>query len=132
MSLMERVAQAGNEFNPLHESQGGPVTLVQLRGLVHERFPSEELARMVEENPTLAENEIRSICRGLFDADAVPGMARMGEARRDALVRELIDGVFGFGPLEPLLAACVNSLTAFSVSGRSSPSSPMKASPRSW
>ena len=118
MSLMERVAQAGNEFNPLHESQGGPVTLVQLRGLVHERFPSEELARMVEENPTLAENEIRSICRGLFDADAVPGMARMGEARRDALVRELIDGVFGFGPLEPLLAD--EGITEIMVNGTDS------------
>ena len=104
MSLMTRVKAAGNDadraFSPLTPS----TTLASLRELVHAELPSERLVKMVADNPVLAENEVRSICRRLFDEDAAPGFAELGDAQRERLAELLIDGIFGLGPIEALLA----------------------------
>ena len=83
---------------------GEIVSLAQLRGILQERISSEKLAKMVAENPVLAENEVRSICQSLFDDDVVPGMANLSEGQREHLIRQLLDAIFGFGPIEGLLA----------------------------
>lgn len=105
MSLMQRVQVAGNasgDTGVLDESGSG--ALEQLRSLLQTRISSEKLARMVRENPLRAQNEVRSICRQLFDGGLVQGVEHFDGERREALVSRLIDSIFGFGPLEPLLA----------------------------
>ena len=104
MSLMTRVREAGfDRTAPALETQS-PVSAASLRVLLQQAYPSEKLARMVAVNPLLAENEVRSVCRRLFDDDAIPGMAQLDEDRREQIVNRLVDGMFGLGPLEGLLA----------------------------
>ena len=101
---MSRIRDAGNGVESVEGRADAPISLAELRALLHERLPSEKLARMVEENPLLAENEVRSICRQLFDDDVLPGMAKCNPQQREYLSRSLVDGIFGFGPIEGLLA----------------------------
>ena len=104
MSLISRIRDAGNSAEPGVDALDAPISIAQLRSLLQERIPSEKLARLAEENPLLAENEVRSICGQLFDDDALPGMAKCDARQRERLVRGVIDGIFGFGPIEVLLA----------------------------
>lgn len=101
---MTRVREAGNEARPDGVDDAAQSALASLRCQLQERIPSERLARMVADNPMLAQNEVRSICRQLFDDGVVPGMVFAGEAQREQLVGRLIDAIFGFGPIEGLLA----------------------------
>ncbi|MBE6470508.1 MAG: CpaF family protein [Coriobacteriaceae bacterium] len=104
MSLMTRVQEAGNDVETMRRGQRPSVTLMDLRHLLQDQLPSEKLARMVAENPMLAENEVRSICRKFFEDEALPGMARMAETDRNALIGQLVDRIFGLGPIESLFA----------------------------
>ena len=103
MSLISRIREAGNGADS-GASSDTPISPVQLRSLLQEHIPSEKLAKMVAENPILAENEVRSVCRRLFDDDALPGMAKCSDEQRERLADALVDGIFGFGPIEGLLA----------------------------
>ena len=104
MSLMTRVKAAGNDADRALSPLTPSTTLASLRELVHAELPSERLVKMVADNPVLAENEVRSICRRLFDEDAAPGFAELGDVQRERLAELLIDGIFGLGPIEALLA----------------------------
>ena len=101
---MTRVKAAGNYAGAMQSSLAPSMSLSRLRELVHAELPSDRLAKMAADNPVLAENEVRSICRRLFDDDAVPGFSELGDDRRERLVDQLIDGIFGLGPIEALLA----------------------------
>ena len=103
MTLISRIREAGNGAESGAPSDV-PISPVQLRSLLQEQIPSEKLAKMVAENPILAENEVRSVCRRLFEDDVLPGMAKCSEDQRKRLTDALVDGIFGFGPIEGLLA----------------------------
>lgn len=103
---MQRVIEAGNAAaaGPSAHDASDPGELAQLRAQLQTRISSEKLARMVAENPLRAQNEVRSICTQLFDEGRVASAAGMDVRQREALVGALIDSVFGFGPIEGLLA----------------------------
>ena len=103
MTLISRIREAGNGAESGAPSDV-PISPVQLRSLLQEQIPSEKLAKMVAENPILAENEVRSVCRRLFEDDVLPGMTKCSEDQRKRLTDALVDGIFGFGPIEGLLA----------------------------
>ena len=103
MSLMTRVQAVGSMSRQVPEDDAGRLPIAQLRERLQERLPSERLAKLASSNPLLAENEVRSVCRDIFD-DGAPGVEGLSEASRERLVRQLIDAIFGFGPIEELLA----------------------------
>ena len=110
MTLISRIREVGNSADSDRPADA-PISPAQLRMLLQEHIPSEKLAKMVAENPTLAENEVRSVCRRLFEEDVLPGMARCGDYQRERLADALVDGIFGFGPIEGLLAdRCVTEV----------------------
>ncbi|MEG1098308.1 MAG: CpaF family protein, partial [Raoultibacter sp.] len=67
---------------------------------------------LMAENPQQAKSEIRSGCRAVF-AEAAYGS--FDENEHEVLVEELIDTVFGLGPLEALLED--ESITEIMVNG---------------
>lgn len=103
MTLNDCIRAAGNAT----EAYGSDLRGAQLDALKQQlwlRIPSDKLARMVSDNPLRAENEIRSICRQVFAQGSIPRSAALGEESREALVRSLLDALFGLGPLEAMLA----------------------------
>lgn len=100
MSLMERVRAAGCD----QSDQGGNAlmdSLEELRRQVQAIITADEIASILAVNPKRAENEVRLACETVFERD--PWLAG-DEGRKQVLVRALLDGVFGLGPLEPLIA----------------------------
>lgn len=59
-----------------------------------------DLALMVASQPVRARNELKSACAQAF---SLKDWAGVSEAEKLALIGRLLDEVFGFGPLEPLL-----------------------------
>lgn len=98
MSLLGRVRQAGNGVSP----QGGMAEpgLDLLREQVQGLVSADEVAVMQVDNPERARNEVRSACRRVFEHAA---WSHLSPARRERLEAQLIDTIFGFGPLEGLL-----------------------------
>ena len=113
MSLMSRVRAAGNAS----DSSPGEATasLARLRVLLDNYIPADKLARMAMQNPILAEAEVRSACERIFSGADFDAMGEVSPAARNALVNELIDGIFGFGAIQPLLAD--DSITEVMVNG---------------
>ena len=98
MSLSERVRNAR-----LPEAEGAAknATVVQLRACVQRILPTDVLAVLAAENPQRARNELRRACDEVFrqrEWETLP------LAARERLVGQLMDSVFGFGPLEGMLA----------------------------
>lgn len=109
MSLMSRVIQAGGaEPLCLLRSCG----FEELKAQVQQYVSIDDIAVMMGENPERARNELKSACRRAFEAaewGSVP------DERRHQLVEQLVDAVFGFGPLEGLLAD--DAVTEIMVNG---------------
>lgn len=114
MSLMERVAAAG-----LAQTSCGAGArlgaLEDLRRQVNTIIAADEIAAILSQNPRRAENEVRMACETVFARD--PWLAPSTEQRCD-LTSALLDSVFGFGPLETLLAD--DTVTEIMVNGSSS------------
>lgn len=100
MSLLERVQQAGNGAGP-RDGLRSALGLDALRDQVQALVSADEVAALQAENPERARNEVRSACRRVFEG---PDWAAVSPERRARLEGELVDAVFGFGPLEGLLA----------------------------
>ena len=100
MSLMERVARAGNAAvldRPIEES----MRVEELRRRVAVELPPDKLARMMQANPVRAQNEVRSAALRAMRAD--PWFSQGMDGGEGVMV-SLLDGIFGLGALEPLLA----------------------------
>lgn len=111
MTLLERVQRAGNGKEPrdgLREAPGLDALKEQVQALVS----ADEVAAMQMENPGRARNEVRSACRRVFEG---PEWSAASAERRARLEDELVDAVFGFGPLEGLLAD--DAVTEIMVNG---------------
>lgn len=72
----------------------------------------DEIAEMMTDNPSRARSELKCACRQAFDGDQ---WHAVDDERRRALTNALIDSVFGFGPLEGMLAD--DSITEIMVNG---------------
>ena len=99
MSLMSRVAQTGTV--QVNNEDSSAVKLAELKRRMGNELSPDELARIMLMNPVRAENEVRSACEKVLDAD--PWFAQDREERA-LLVNLAVDGIFGLGALEPLLA----------------------------
>ncbi len=99
MSLLERVRQAGNDVssNNVMEAEPG---LDLLRAQVQMLVSADDVAAMQIDNPERARNEVRSACRRVFGH---PRWSCLSPDRRQCLESDLIDTIFGFGPIEGLL-----------------------------
>lgn len=100
MSLMERVAAAGHAQSPI-EASTRLDALDELRRQVQLIIAADEIASIMVQNPKRAENEVRTACDAVFAKD--PWLAPGDDEKQD-LVGALLDRVFGFGPLESMLA----------------------------
>src|SRR5256885_7493157 len=73
---------------------------LDLKAIVHRKLLDRlNLEALAQVDRTRAEHEIRTLITDLLNEGGVP----VSLSERDALFGELIDDVFGFGPLEPLL-----------------------------
>ena len=99
MSLTDRVLRiqtaAGRE-----EGDDAP-NLEALRQDLRAYVSMDAIASIMADNPERARNELRQASRRVF---AAKRWEFLDEAERDRLVEELIDSVFGLGPIEALLA----------------------------
>ena len=103
MTLSDCIRAAGNAT----EAYGSDLRAAQLDALKQQlwlHISSDKLAQMVSDNPLRAENEIRSICRQVFAQGFIPRSSALDEESREALIRSLLDALFGLGPLEAMLA----------------------------
>lgn len=101
MGLMERVranqSQVASRGDAL-ETMGG---VEELRQAVQRRTSLEALAAIMVDNPERARNELRQACRQALSEQQWDGLDGEG---REALTQELIDVVFGLGPIQGLIA----------------------------
>ena len=110
MSLMERVNRIqGSEAKPQELSD--EELFAELRRCMNAQLPSEVISAAAN-NPLRIENEIRSVCQTAF---AQPQWLNVSCEQRQRVVRQLIDSVMGFGPLNSLLAD--PSVTEIMVNG---------------
>ncbi len=114
MTLFERVQAAGNG-RVIDESGRHQALLAMLRAQVEQAVSADTLAIIMTDNPERARNEVRSACRQAFEGDV---WAVVHPEERARLVEELIDTVFGLGPLEGLLAD--ETITEVMVNGSKS------------
>lgn len=98
MSLRERVASAQGLNLGV---RGEAADFLTLRKRVQEVLPSEELAKLNAVSSARARSEVQRACQKVFSD---PLWATVPERVRSELSDELLDSLFGFGPLEGLLA----------------------------
>ncbi|MEG2368890.1 MAG: CpaF family protein [Raoultibacter sp.] len=111
MSLLERVRAAGNEVPGGHRQTRAQL-LEDIKARLQKRLSVDKIARLMTDNPQQAKNEIRSACRAVF-AEEIE--LAVDDSEQEDLIEELIDTVFGLGPLEVLLED--ESITEIMVNG---------------
>lgn len=99
MSLMGRARAAGGAAVVVEARR--PCGLEDLKQQIQAYVSVDELAAMLADNPSRARSELKGACRQAFE-DAV--WSSVSRDERSRLVDALVDAVFGFGPLEGLLA----------------------------
>ena len=110
MSLKDRVDRVQGTC-ALHQERTDEELFSELRRYMNERL-SNGLLSVAKTAPLRVENEIRSLCQTVFSqAD----WAEVSSQRKERLMAQLIDSVFGFGPLNELLAD--SSVTEIMVNG---------------
>lgn len=116
MSLMERV-RAVADVNNATASGSAPqrLTVEDLREDVREWTSFETIAAIMTDNPQRARNELRTACR---HALAEQKWEVLSGADKRRMTEELIDVVFGMGPIESLVAD--ESVTEIMVNGSQS------------
>lgn len=110
MTLLDRVAvMEGRRSKPA----GSTVpTLADLRQAVWSCVPVDSIARMSLDDPDRARGEIRAACKRVFLGSKWVGLSHDA---RQLLVDQLIDSVFGMGPIESLVND--DSVTEIMVNG---------------
>ena len=113
MSLMERVRAVADE-NSARASGGSAsrLSVESLREDVRAWISFEAVAAIMAENPQRARNELRTACRHALSEQKWDALS--GQEKR-LLTEELVDVVFGMGPIEGLIAD--ESVTEIMVNG---------------
>lgn len=109
-ALLERARMVENARR--HSDEGGRLTVDDLRRSVWRHVSLESIRTMMEENPERAKAELRAACKQAF-VDA--NWSQLSLVEKQRLVNELLDHVFGMGPLEALLRD--ESVTEIMVNG---------------
>ena len=99
MTLMERVRAAEAEGSPFGAA-GRRWMLDELKEEVARLVPGDMIARLSAENPRRARSELKSACMKVF---ATGRWAHRSVESKERLVVELLDTVFGLGPLQPYI-----------------------------
>ncbi len=115
MSLTERVREVESLNAISHGEAAARLTVEELRRDVRAWTSLEAIAAIMVDNPQRARNELRSSCR---KALAEPKWETLSGAEKRALVEELIDVVFGMGPIEGLIED--ESVTEIMINGSKS------------
>lgn len=97
MSLAERARKADA---CQQETDLAGRDLARLKSQVMQIVSADDIATILSSNPERARNEVRSAARRAFQ-DPVWALANAEE--RERLVEDLIDAIFGFGPIEELI-----------------------------
>ena len=98
MSLAQRVQAQGAASDAVAQTVPD---LAQLKVDVRRFVSVADIAAMMDSQPRRARSELLGACRQAFQ---LPGWHAVSESRCAELADQLADEVFGFGPLEPLLA----------------------------
>ena len=98
MSLMERAARSEAVTD---RDQPSASDLARLKSQVMEIVSADDIAAILATNPQRARNEVRSACRRAFEE---PSWVLADARERERLTEELVDAMFGFGPIEELIA----------------------------
>lgn len=98
MTLAERVRAV--EALQAPASPARAATVEDLRRSVRKRLAMEKVAALMADNPERARNELRAACRQAFADD---GWELVTPLERERLTNDLVDVVFGMGPIEGLL-----------------------------
>lgn len=98
MSLAQRAQASGSV---LIERSSVPPDLARLKADVRRFVSVGDIAVMMSRQPLRARSELLGACRQAFQ---LPAWRSVSETRCEELSARLVDEVFGFGPLEPLLA----------------------------
>ena len=113
MTLYERAVKAG-QVSQSRQAVSESAFLM-LRNQVRQLLSADDIATMARENPSRARSEVRNACRRAFEK---PNWMHFPLEERGRLVAALIDSIFGFGPLEDLIAD--PSVTEVMVNGAGS------------
>ncbi len=98
MTLMDRVLAVDGAADC--SLQASPCDLDLLKTQVRAFVSVDEIAVMKRDAPTRARNELKAACRLAFGDGA---WAAVSESTRRRMTDQLIDEVFGYGPIEALL-----------------------------
>ena len=112
MSLMSRVRDIDDV--PTLAASADDHALERLKEHIQRFVSTDDIAAIMAEQPSRARNELKSACRQAFEDASWAGVSQREQQR---LTDGLIDMVFGFGPLESLLAD--DSVTEIMVNGPS-------------
>lgn len=116
MSLTERVQEAqslaGYSFG---DSEYGSFSVAELREEVGKHTSFESIAAIMSVNPQRAKNELRLTCRHVLSG---PKWSLLSASQKANLTEELVDVVFGMGPIESLLSD--DEVTEIMVNGAKS------------
>ena len=112
MSLSERIRATELERLVASPATRQGMTLDDLRRGVQRYLPMELIVQRLADNPELARNELRQACRQVFVEAA---WASVDLSRKHELSEELLDLVFGLGPIERLLED--ESITEIMING---------------
>ncbi|WP_241158231.1 CpaF family protein [Adlercreutzia sp. ZJ138] len=124
MTLLERAMCAAGASGNVSAGSFAPIEVADVRRIdaarqferlqeqVQKFVSVDDMAAMMAENPSRARSELRSACRQVFEGEQ---WRAVDEMHRRALTEQLMDSVFGFGPLEGLLAD--DSITEIMVNG---------------
>lgn len=86
--------------NPRMRSENGQMSFEQLKKLIHNKLVDKlDLSRLGDMEPSVLQREVRSVVEHLCDSEN----PLLNRSERERLVNEVLDEVFGFGPLELLL-----------------------------
>lgn len=99
MSLMERVHQAHESTQP-QVLQPSALRFENLKRELYCRISSDEIAKLLSDSPLRAKNEIRSVCMSIFEGET---WANCSPEDQRLLIDQILNTVFGLGPLEALL-----------------------------
>ena len=100
MSLAERVLAAESERGKSSFAPKQNATLDDLRRGIQNYISMEFIVSTMASNPELARNELRHACRQVF---VEPSWSSVSPERKLELTEEIVDLVFGLGPVDRLL-----------------------------
>ncbi len=100
MTLSERVRAAESVRCDPHRSEDRCLSVGELRSDIKQIASLEAIAQMLADSPQCARNELRAVCRQVL---STAKWDRLDLEEKQRLTEQLVDVVFGLGPIEALI-----------------------------